>query len=587
LDDRDDVIEKWVDTLEHKFGLVFLTEAYDEGLLLVGRHLGLTVPELMYLMIHVSPDHASREVPTDDQVARLEPFLHVDNLIYARFNKSFWRAWEEAGGYAALGEDLGRLRSLNAAVAKACPTDDDTAFDDPCLAKYMMLAKENEFPHTLLATKSTRMSSDTTEVAGDFKAPALASLDAGKVLRKTSTASIIPKIAMFALSVITVTLVYLLIAYRATSESSESPIKLPQKWPSRDDLSTANTAASENPSDTEHQDELSVTGIAYDSKETIAVAICVTCTIMFLATGIFYWCTGEFDRIGVKYGLALFASKTALAVLIYYLCYVIDLCVGITQKDIELIHGPRSGWSPGTIERLMETYGERKIKILDCINRRISHVVTFLFNWGIFIPYVVPNQSARVLASMIDTALKVLSRVCYMTGDGLIAMIFFRGTRVRDGRLARWNLVVVYFVSMGFFPMVTVLILHSNISAAHAAAIMGYCWQPNIWGDAIAELVGSFFGRLQFTVNGFGEINTKTVEGVIACWVSSFLACLSYASSAPGFPSAEYFCVPISVLHMLVAGIATIMETVCFRGTDNGFMVLSSALVVLSCYAPP
>jgi dolichol kinase len=116
-------------------------------------------------------------------------------------------------------------------------------------------------------------------------------------------------------------------------------------------------------------------------------------------------------------------------------------------------------------------------------------------------------------------------------------------------------------------------------------AVMIYVWQPHIWGDALAEIIGSFFGRMEFQVAGFGEINRKTVEGVMACWLASFWACASCAY-IPGFPDAAFFNVPVIVLHAIVASFATIMETICFRGTDNGFIVLSAALVVMQLYIP-
>ena len=47
---------------------------------------------------------------------------------------------------------------------------------------------------------------------------------------------------------------------------------------------------------------------------------------------------------------------------------------------------------------------------------------------------------------------------------------------------------------------------------------------PLLWGDSFGEIVGSFFGRLTFQVKGLGDVNTKTVEGTLAVFVSSFIA---------------------------------------------------------------
>jgi dolichol kinase len=41
------------------------------------------------------------------------------------------------------------------------------------------------------------------------------------------------------------------------------------------------------------------------------------------------------------------------------------------------------------------------------------------------------------------------------------------------------------------------------------------------WADTLAEVVGSFFGKNEFAVSGFGEVNKKTWEGVIATFVAS------------------------------------------------------------------
>ena len=40
--------------------------------------------------------------------------------------------------------------------------------------------------------------------------------------------------------------------------------------------------------------------------------------------------------------------------------------------------------------------------------------------------------------------------------------------------------------------------------------------------DSMAELVGSTIGRPEFAVVGFGDINRKTVEGVLGGWLTAF-----------------------------------------------------------------
>ena len=47
---------------------------------------------------------------------------------------------------------------------------------------------------------------------------------------------------------------------------------------------------------------------------------------------------------------------------------------------------------------------------------------------------------------------------------------------------------------------------------------------PLLWGDSFGEIIGSFFGKITFEVRGLGDVNTKTVEGTVAVFASSFIA---------------------------------------------------------------
>ncbi|EOD33316.1 hypothetical protein EMIHUDRAFT_229868 [Emiliania huxleyi CCMP1516] len=165
---------------------------------------------------------------------------------------------------------------------------------------------------------------------------------------------------------------------------------------------------------------------------------------------------------------------------------------------------------------------------------------------------------------------------------GIVAGVLFRASRIRDGRLGRLNLMLVQFVVFGFYPAVGLLIFHSNIMPT--PFFMGYCWQPLIWGDTMAEIIGSFFGRFEFEVYGFGDINRKTVEGVVSCYIASFCACFSYTTvHSSEFPS-QKFERNMMMVHGFSALVATIAETFAPRATDNGFMLLGVAVVVIYFY---
>ena len=108
---------------------------------------------------------------------------------------------------------------------------------------------------------------------------------------------------------------------------------------------------------------------------------------------------------------------------------------------------------------------------------------------------------------------------------------------------------------------------------------------PVAGGDTAGELIGSFFGRLEFRVAGFGEVNKKTVEGTLACWIFSFVPCYCF-TLLDAFPDPGYFRVSIVALCAIVATVATFLEVVSFRGTDNGIMTLGSALMLIALTRP-
>lgn len=126
-DNQDKVISEWLVSLGRNFSLIVLTEHFDEGLVLLGRRLGVEVEELKYLSVEPRPisfrqplTQAASAQPNASEVAKVSQLSNVDVALYAHFNRTFWEEWQSAGGYAALGADLDKLRAANAALGIAC-----------------------------------------------------------------------------------------------------------------------------------------------------------------------------------------------------------------------------------------------------------------------------------------------------------------------------------------------------------------------------------------------------------------------------------------------------------------------------------
>lgn len=104
--------------------------------------------------------------------------------------------------------------------------------------------------------------------------------------------------------------------------------------------------------------------------------------------------------------------------------------------------------------------------------------------------------------------------------------------------------------------------------------------QPLIWGDTFGEVIGSFFGRMEFNVIGIGEINKKTVEGTTSVFISSFLSLFAtfwYLNPAGN----ELFTNSPTIVFFYTSIICTIVEVGAPRGTDNFFLQTVGLAILL------
>ena len=104
--------------------------------------------------------------------------------------------------------------------------------------------------------------------------------------------------------------------------------------------------------------------------------------------------------------------------------------------------------------------------------------------------------------------------------------------------------------------------------------------QPLIWGDTFGEVIGSFFGRMEFNVLGIGEINKKTVEGTSAVFVSSFVSLIVvyWMLIEPGVELFYYNYVFTCFYHAIIS---MIVEVAAPRSTDNFFLQTFGLYILL------
>lgn len=338
-----------------------------------------------------------------------------------------------------------------------------------------------------------------------------------------------------------------------------------------------------------------------DRDEAIAQYVFTTVTLCFLGWSILWifdgiilgHLPGAFDGVYPVHvvGLlcALLVTRVALYVAELFLLHMpVYLCFGrFTWMDFRLIIGPRQLWTSGTVDYFINTYGEWRVKVCDASTRRSSHCLNNFLMQTVLIPNLCPTPGIKLVAQQLVAAVVATPMLLLLRTEGWAGSIFFVGSRIRDGRYGRLNKLNVKAISLITFPASTaILIALAQPADADLKFLMMLTAQPLVWGDAFAEIIGSFFGQHKFQVSGIGEVNQKTVEGCVACWLSCIVAGWAIMS-LEGFPLDDMHAADTAgrALFLVVqATLTTVMETFTFRSYDNLTIVMTSALTVSLFY---
>ena len=106
---------------------------------------------------------------------------------------------------------------------------------------------------------------------------------------------------------------------------------------------------------------------------------------------------------------------------------------------------------------------------------------------------------------------------------------------------------------------------------------------PIMWGDSFGEIIGSFYGRIKFQVRGLGDVNTKSVEGTLAVFVSSLVAQIFMYYCLFGLDSqASLFLFHPLVVFFYTCVVAAFVECAAPRSTDNFFLQTCSLVLVMA-----
>jgi len=279
---------------------------------------------------------------------------------------------------------------------------------------------------------------------------------------------------------------------------------------------------------------------------------------------------------------SLWAAKEVLLNIFKY--WLMVHTFKMTKEHYHLIIGPRSEWTGKEVSMIIKTYEKRRIKIMDAINRRMGHTVINIFRI-VFYVWICDTNELRLKTSILQ--LPIISTLKILTESGErfsdIGRYIFQGSRVFDGQYGRFNLVVVNFWAYAGRIIMFQLLVSSNQSEEAKGILFGLSMMPLLWGDSFGEIVGSFWGKLHFEVRGLGDVNTKTVEGTVAVFASSFVAQIYMYYYIFEHKTADEFFVyhPVYVFFYTCV-IAAFVESAAPRSTDNFFLQTVSLVVLMA-----
>ena len=274
----------------------------------------------------------------------------------------------------------------------------------------------------------------------------------------------------------------------------------------------------------------------------------------------------------VLWGVIWWAVKTAL----------LRWFVGFTKQERRDAFSSRMD-RPYDVADLVSRYSERRIRITDMIGRRGRFIT--LATAGFYYLYLQiaqqqnPNfASAFFQDNLLDGLLTSWIFLGFYRVSNLLGGFFYGPqSRVMDGILARANCLLISTLWTGFkFVMVPIgAQLAGVFDKAQFAPVFALIWGSYLVTDTASEVFGSLLGRQRIRVWGIGDVNRKSVAGIVGGFVSALVFCV-WVVGANGLGG------PWIVLAVVLAASNTLLELYSPRGTDDFTMATTNALI---CWA--
>jgi hypothetical protein len=256
--------------------------------------------------------------------------------------------------------------------------------------------------------------------------------------------------------------------------------------------------------------------------------------------------------------------------------------VGFTPEDRRAAFSSRMD-QPYDVPALVSRYSERRIRIVDMIGRRGRFITLAAAGFYYLYVQVAQHPEANFAMGFIQDNLFdavvtgwVFLGVYYL--NGWIGAVFYGPqSRVMDGMLARANCLLITTLWAGFkFIMVPVgAHLAVVFPRQEFAPIFAMIWGSYIANDTCAEVFGSLFGKQKIKVWGVGDVNRKSIAGLVAGFLGAFVLCTGVVAS-------QHLGLPWYGLSLAIAMSTSFFELYSPRGSDDFTMATANALI---CWA--
>ena len=274
----------------------------------------------------------------------------------------------------------------------------------------------------------------------------------------------------------------------------------------------------------------------------------------------------------VIWGVIWWAIKTAL----------LRWFVGFTRQERRDAFSSRMD-RPYDVDDLVTRYSERRIRITDMIGRRGRFIT--LATAAFYYLYVQTRQqqnenfaAAFFQENLFDGVVTSWIFLAFFRVSNLLGAFFYGPqSRVMDGVLARANCLLIATLWTAFkFVMVPIGVqLAAVFPKQEFAPVFALIWGSYLATDTSAEVFGSLLGKQRIRVWGIGDVNRKSIAGIVGGFLAALVFCTAVVTSH-GLSTSWL------VLALVLAISNTLLELYSPRGTDDFTRATTNALI---CWA--